>query len=159
MIEKENFPMEDDEVRGQEDQDLNDVNPEDIETQEQLNDANLVQRIEEEDVPSDDYGDANETIDEPSRGEEDLDNFTERDLPGEVPAGMDEDDRPLSKNLLGDNPPGSEQKAFDDGVRGDMSSEQAKYIDKDIKENFRENLDKTSSEIELDKKLKKEGNN
>lgn len=149
--------MEDDEIPGQGDQSLNDVNSMSLEEQEQRNDENLVQRIEEENNPSgDDYDDADEVIDEPSQGEEDLNDYTERELPAGEGSASSEDDRPVSKNLLGDNPPGSEQKAFDSGNRGDMTKDQAKYPADNIQENFRENLDKASSEINLDKKLKED---
>ncbi|KAA8477145.1 hypothetical protein BDE36_2981 [Arcticibacter tournemirensis] len=157
MIEKENFPMEDNELPGQDDQNLNDVNSMSIEEQEQRNDEDLVQRLEEENDPlNDDYDDKEEVIDEPSPGEEELNDYTERELPGGegyAPAG---DDRPVSKNLLGDNPPGSEQKAFDSGNTGDMTKDQAKYPADNLRENFRENLDKASAEINLDKKLKED---
>ena len=154
MIERDNFPQEEGEVPGQEDQSLNDINPQSLEEQEQLNSDNLVQRIEEEDTPSDDYGDADETTDEASRGEEDLSNFTGRELPlaeGSEPIGSE---KPVSRNQLGDNPPGSEQKAFEAGNSEDMNSDISRYQDKDIKENFRENLDKSADQINLDKKLK-----
>lgn len=154
MIEKENFPMEDDEVPGQDDQSLNNVNPLSLEEQEQLNDENLVQRIEEEDVPSEDYGDINERTDEPSRGEEDLESFTERELPQSESEQEIGNDRPVTKNLLGDNPPGSEQKSFESSDNGDMSRDQATYPDKDLKENFRENMDKAQAEADFSKKIK-----
>ncbi len=154
MIEKENFPREEDEIPGQDDQSLNDQNLADLEEQEQRNDELLVQRIEEANSAPDDYGDIDETIDEPSQGEEDLDGFTETDISGDAGNNPIGSDRPVTENQLGDNPPGSEQKAFDSGNAGDMSREQAMYPDKDIVENFRENLDKTSAEIRLDKDLR-----
>ncbi|WP_423146940.1 hypothetical protein [Rubrolithibacter danxiaensis] len=64
------------------------------------------------------------------------------------------DNGPANKNQLGDNPPGSEERAFEAGSHGDMNSDQVKYQDSNIIENFRENIDKTKSEIELDKDLK-----
>ncbi len=158
MIEEENFPLQEDEIPEQDDQSLSDQNLADLEEQEQRNDELLVQRIEEEnDNTADDYGDIDETIDEPSQGEEDLVEFTERELPDDVNYDPVGSDRPVTKNQLGDNPPGSEQKAFDSGNAGDMSSDQVKYPDKDSIENFRENLDKTSAEIKLDKDLKENG--
>lgn len=107
MIEKENFPMEDDNLQGQDDESSNNVN------------------------------------------------FTERTLPGTPgdpgPVGANS---PLTKNLLGDNPPRSEQAAFEAGNAGDMTSNEAKYQDSEIEQNFRENIEKAKEEIALDKKLK-----
>ena len=80
------------------------------------------------------------------------------DNENEEPPVSQTEERPVTKNLLGDNPPGSEQAAFDAGYNGDMSRDIATYQDTDIIENFRENLDKTEKEIELDKKLKNKGN-
>ncbi|WP_374164223.1 hypothetical protein [Arcticibacter sp. MXS-1] len=153
MIEKENFPMEDDEIQGQDDQSMNDTNPLSLEEQEQLNDANLVERIEEENEDSGDYDDIDASTTEPSEGEEDLQTLTSAPVEGrdEVGGGSG---APVTRNQLGDNPPGSEQAAFDAGNAGDMSSDQAKYQDQNIAENFRENLDKASREIDLDKRLK-----
>ncbi|PWG82064.1 hypothetical protein [Pararcticibacter amylolyticus] len=155
MIEKENFPMEDDNLQGQDDESSNNVSPLDLEEQEQRNDDELVQRLEEEDTVSGDYGDIYEATGEPSKGEEDLENFTERTLPGTPgdpgPVGTNS---PLTKNLLGDNPPGSEQAAFEAGNAGDMTSNEAKYRDSEIEQNFRENIEKAKEEIALDKKLK-----
>ena len=142
MIEKENLPLGDDNLQGQDDESLNNVSPLDLEEQEQRIDAELVRRLEEEDITSDDYGDIDEDTGEPSSP----------GMPGEP--GREEADRPLTKNLLGDNPPGSEQAAFEAGNTGDMSSNEAKYQDNEIEENFRENIDKAKEEIALDKKLK-----
>lgn len=156
MTEKENFPQGQEEAPGQDDQSLNNQTPMNLEEQEQRNSNNLIQRIEEEDTASDDYGDLDETTDEPSRGEEDLSHFTERTLPADENRPPIGSDRPVSKNQLGDNPPGSEQKAFESENAGDMNEEQAKYQDKNIVENFRGNLDKTAAEIKSDKDLKQE---
>ncbi|WP_207428851.1 hypothetical protein [Pedobacter sp. SYSU D00535] len=152
MIDRDDY--REGEVPGQEDENLNDLNPRDLDQQEQLNSNNLSQRIEEENQTNSDYGDVNEAIDKQSQGEEDLAGFTERELPpveGAAPIGSD---KPVTKNLLGDNPPGSEQAAFDAGMEGDMSSAQAKYNDENIVENFRENLDRTESQLDLDKRLR-----
>ena len=125
-----------------------------IEEQEQLNASNLSQRIEEENTPHADYSDNNEIIEQPSQGEEDLSGFLERSIPdpeNNHPIGSD---RPLTKNLLGDNPPGAEQAAFDAGLSGDASAAQFQYNAENLVEGFRENLDKTENQIELDKKLR-----
>jgi hypothetical protein len=61
-----------------------------------------------------------------------------------------------TKNQLGDNPPGSEEAAFETGNFGDMNNEVVKYQAEDIAENFRENIEKTQAEIELSKKLKED---
>ncbi len=154
MIEREDLPSDNDEVPGQEDEALNNVNPLSLEEQEQRNSENLVRRIEEENREAPDYGDTNETIDEPSQGEEDLSGFLERSIPADERVHPVGTDNPVSRNLAGDNPPGSEQAAFEAGTGGDMGSDQAAYDAGNIAENFQENIDKTESEQKLDKKLR-----
>jgi hypothetical protein len=125
-----------------------------LEEQEQQNSQNLAQRIEEENQPDAAYADPNELTEQPSRGEEDLSGFLGRtmdDARSEQPIGSD---KPLTKNLLGDNPPGSEQAVFDAGNPGDASAEQFKYNSENLVEGFRENLDKTQQQVNLDKRLK-----
>ena len=153
MIDTENSPLGEEPIPQQSAEEMNDVNPLSLDEQEQLNSSNLAQRIEEENQPNSDYGDANETIDQASQGEEDLSGFLERTLPGSEESRPIGSDKPVTKNLLGDNPPGSEQAAFDAGNVGDMTADQAKYLDNTV-EGFRENLDKTQSQVELDKKLR-----
>ena len=130
------------------------VTAQNLETQEQINSANLSQRIEEENQADTDYSDANEITDEVSQGEEDLSGFLERTLPGQNGTGVTDRDRPSTRNLLGDNPPGAEQAAFDAGTNGDASTEQFKYESENLVEGFRENLDKTEQQVNLDKRLK-----
>lgn len=125
-----------------------------LEEQEQINSANLAQRIEDENAPGDEYSDDNETIDQPSQAEESLSDFLERSIPESGNDLTVEDDKPLTRNLLGDNPPGSEKVAFESGYLGDASAEQFKYDEDNLVEGFRENLDKTEQQINLDKKLK-----
>jgi hypothetical protein len=144
------------EIPGQEDENLNNVNPLSLEEQEQVNSTNLSQRINEEDAASNDYGDADELTSQASQGEEDLENFTTRELPGSE-AAVDADDRPVTRNQLGDNPPGAERQAFENGQLGDTDKESATFISDNIVENFRENLDRTKENIELDKRLKEQG--
>ncbi|MGV3509633.1 MAG: hypothetical protein ACO1N7_10120 [Sphingobacteriaceae bacterium] len=127
-----------------------------LETQEQINSANLSQRIEEKNQSSTDYSDANEITDKASQGEEDLSGFLERTLPGQDSADARGKEQPSTRNLLGDNPPGSEQAAFEAGTYGDASAEQFKYESENLVEGFRENLDKTEQQVNLDKKLKKD---
>lgn len=129
-----------------------------IEQQEQVNASNLIQRIEEENIPQDDYEDNNELIDEPSQAEEDLSGFFERNVAEQENITPVNQDRPLTKNLLGDNPPGAEQAAFDAGLSGDAGAEHFKYNAENLVEGFRENLDKTESQINLDKKLREQSN-
>lgn len=71
----------------------------------------------------------------------------------EVPSDFD---RPLTRNLLGDNPPGAELAAFEAGNTGDAGSDLFKYNTDNFIEGFRENLDKTESQLEIDKKLREE---
>lgn len=159
MIDRENFLDDDENIPGQNDQELNDIEPGSLEEQERMNSENLVQRLNEDDRDYSDYGDANETTDEVSAGEEDLSGLTERELPGSEAGRPIDSDKPINKNLLGDNPPGSEQAAFEAGNVGDMGADQVKYQAENIVENFRENLDKTQEEIELDKRLKSQSDN
>ncbi|WP_256012446.1 hypothetical protein [Desertivirga xinjiangensis] len=133
MIDRENFSDDDENIPGQNDQELNDIEPKSLEDQERTNSENLVQRLNEDDSGDSDSGS------EAGR-----------------PIGSD---KPINKNLLGDNPPGSEQAAFEAGNVGDMGADQVKYQAENIVENFRENLDKTQNEIELDKKLKSQSDN
>jgi hypothetical protein len=124
-----------------------------LEEQEQLNSANLVQRMEAENESAD--SDKSQTIDQPSEGEEDLTGFLEKRASEpnmNVPA---ENDKPTTRNLLGDNPPGAEKIVFESGNPGDASAEHFKY-DEDSIEGFRENLDKTEQQINIDKKLKED---
>lgn len=125
-----------------------------LETQEQINSANLSQRIEEENQPGTDYSDANEITDKASQGEEDLSGFLERTLPGQDSSSGSGKEQPSTRNLLGDNPPGSEQAAFEAGTYGDASAEQFKYESENLIEGFRENIDKTDQQVNLDKRLK-----
>ena len=125
-----------------------------LETQEQINSANLSQRIEEENQLNTDYSDINEITDEASQGEEDLSGFLERTLPGQQSTSRTGKEHPFARNLLGDNPPGSEQAAFEAGNYGDASAEQFKYESENLVEGFRENIDKTEQQVNLDKKLK-----
>lgn len=155
MIENENYPQGGEPTGGQSDQNLNDTNPQSLEEQEQINSDNLAQRVEEENTESSDYGDSNDIIDHASQGEEDMSGFLNRTVPGAEESRPIGSDKPVTKNLLGDNPPGSEQIAFDSGNVGDMSADQVKY-DTDTEENFRENLDKTQNQVELDKRLRGE---
>src|SRR5690606_10324116 len=124
-----------------------------LEEQEQQNTQNLQQRIEEENQPDPNYGDVNETIDEPSQGEEDLSGFTERTL-SEAESPLPENDAPITDTALGDTPSASETAAFEAGPKGDLNADDAKCIADNIRENFRENIDKTKENIELDKQLK-----
>jgi hypothetical protein len=155
MIERDNYPQEEEPIPGQSDQELNDVNASSLEEQEQINTSNLTQRVEEENQPSDDYGDANETLDQASQGEEDLSSFLDRSLPGAEESRAIGSDKPVTKNLLGDNPPGSEQAAFDAGNVGDMTADQAKYLENTV-EGLRENIEKTQSQLDLDKRLRED---
>jgi len=153
MIDEENAPREN---AARNNQEADDLNFESLEEQEQRNSDDLVQRIEEENQAEVDYGDVNGIIDQASRGEEDLSSFLDRTLPGSGTRRPADDDSTPTKNLLGDNPPGSEQAAFDAGNKGDMTSGQAMYNAEDIAENFRDNIDKTQSEIDLDNRLRDE---
>lgn len=65
-----------------------------------------------------------------------------------------ENEKPLTKNLLGDNPPGAEDAAFGAGIIGDASAQQFTYNSENIVEGFRESIDKTEEALALDKKLK-----
>jgi hypothetical protein len=123
----------------------------DLNEQEQINSNNLAQRVEEEGATE--TSDLDEITEQPSTGEEDLSSLFERSTdPDEtLPIG---NDKPLTKNLLGDNPPGAEQAAFDAGNTGDASSAIFQYDAENLIEGFRENLDKTEQQINLDKKLK-----
>ncbi|HEY0054215.1 MAG TPA: hypothetical protein VGB63_02565 [Pedobacter sp.] len=127
----------------------------DLSEQEQMNSNNLVERVEEEAISEN--PDIDEITTQPSSGEEDLSSFLERstDADQSQPIG---NDKPLTKNLLGDNPPGAEQAAFDAGNTGDASSAIFQYDAENLIEGFRENLDKTEQQINLDKKLKENSN-
>lgn len=126
--------------------------PTSLDEQEQLNSNDLVTRIEDENRP--DFDDQDEILNNVPAKEEGVSNFLEKSIPDSNPDPLDDGDAPVTKNLLGDNPPGSEQIAFEAGTKGDMGKDQVQYIADNIKENFRENLDKTSAEIDLDKRLK-----
>ncbi|MEJ6982364.1 hypothetical protein WG906_18005 [Pedobacter sp. P351] len=123
-----------------------------LEEQEQLNSENLSQRIEEENEPGNELNE--ETPEQMTPGEEAMSSFFERT--NEIPDDnlFPDDDRPLTRNLLGDNPPGSESASFESGNVGDASAAQFKYDEENLIEGFRENLDKTEQQINLDKKLK-----
>jgi hypothetical protein len=122
-----------------------------LEEQEQTNSDNLVQRVEEE--GSSEIAELDDITEQTSTGEEDLSSLFERSTDSDdmLPIG---NDKPLTKNLLGDNPPGAEQAAFDAGNTGDASSAIFQYDAENLVEGFRENLDKTEQQINLDKKLK-----
>ena len=125
--------------------------PKSLDEQEQLNSENLAQRIEEENEPGNEFNE--ETPDQMTPGEEAMSGFFERT--NEFPDNLSvNDEKPLTRNLLGDNPPGSESAAFESGKVGDASAEQFKYDEENLIEGFRENLDKTEQQINLDKKLK-----
>ena len=130
------------------------TNPQSLEQQEQENSANLTERVEEEHEVNATYGDSNEMTNEPSQGEEDLSGFLERTLPEEGNSFDPERDKPVTKNLLGDNPPGSEQAAFDNGNFGDATADQFTYDSGNLRDALQENVDKTEQQINLDKKLK-----
>lgn len=107
-----------------------------LDEQEQANSAELVRDLESGELSDDD------TIQE-----------AESNIrPIEV-----ENTRSLTRNQLGDNPPGSEEAAFNAGSIGDASAEQFKYNSENLVEGFRENINKTEDEIALDKKLKDQG--
>lgn len=155
MIE-DKFPEEQDPIPGQEDENTSQDNPVDLENQEQINSENLVQQIEEEnDDPDSENITSNETMGIPPVSSEITPGRTGETLAiKEAEIEANDDDRPDNKNLLGDNPPGAEDAAFNSGHPGDISSADVKYNAENIRENFRENIDKTASEINLDKKLK-----
>ena len=163
MIDRENFPEEQDPIPGQEDENTNPENGLDLETQEQINNENLVRRIEQENEDPDAEG-SSITSDE-SMGIPAPSNSAPPGRAGEAAAlrnaeiEANSDDRPTNKNLLGDNPPGREDIAFNSDHPGDITSDQVKYNAENIREAFRENIDKTSAEINLDKKLKDEEEN
>ncbi|WP_207534264.1 hypothetical protein [Desertivirga arenae] len=123
-----------------------------LDEQEQLNSMDLVTRIEDENRP--DFDDQDEVLNTVPGNDEGVSNFLEKTIPDNNTDPLNDAEAPVTKNLLGDNPPGSEQIAFDAGTNGDMGKDQVQYNSENIKENFRENLDKTSSEIDLDKRLK-----
>lgn len=134
------------------------TNQKSLEEQEQLNSDNLAQRVEEENAPQGEYSDIDETIDQPSQAEEDLSGFLERNMPDSENMRPIGNDRPLTKNLLGDNPPGSEQAAFEAGNVGDASADQFTYDAGSLGEALKENLEKTEQQINLDKRLKDDFN-
>lgn len=146
MIDNEDYLEDEDFGTDQPDQ------PVSLDEQEQLNSNDLVTRIEDENSP--DFDDTDEVLNDVPGKEEGVSDFLERNVPNENPNPQAEDEAPMTKNLLGDNPPGSEQAAFEAGTGGDMGKDQVKYNAENIKENFRENLDKTNSELDLDKRLK-----
>lgn len=160
MIDNENFPSEQDPISGQEDENVNPENGRDLESQEQINNENIIQEIEDE---NSEPGSGNITTNDTMGISSPVSGVTPGRA-GEAKAINDaeierhSDDHPTNKNLLGDNPPGAEDVAFNSGHPGDLSSDQVKYNAENIRENFRENIDKTSSEIKLDRKLK-EGDN
>lgn len=156
MIDRENYPEGENQISGQSDQELNGNNPQTIEEQEQINSENLVQRVEEDREADSNYGDVNEITDETSQGEEDLSGFLERTLPGSESTEPIGSDQPVTKNLLGDNPPGSEQAAFDAGNTGDMNADIAKYDTDAVANNLRESADKAQQQIDLDNRLRNE---
>lgn len=123
-----------------------------LEEQEQLNSADLTQRMEAENESSAD-SDESQTIDQPAVGEEDLTGFFEKRISESDMNVSSENDKPVTRNLLGDNPPGAEKSVFESGNPGDASAENFKY-DENSLEGFRENLDKTEQQINIDKKLK-----
>ena len=80
-----------------------------LEEQEQLNSANLTQQLEAVNESSAD-SDESQTIDQPAEGDEGLTGFfEERISEWKVSA---ENDKPVTRNLLGDNPPGAEKSVF-----------------------------------------------
>ena len=148
MIDKEDY-LEDEDYGADEQQ----KEPVSLEEQEQLNSNDLVRRIEDENSP--DFDETDEVLNDVPGREEGVSEFLERSIPDSNPNPLNEEENPVTKNLLGDNPPGSEQAAFEAGTAGDMGKDQGQYNAENLKENFRENLDKTSSELDLDKRLKK----
>ena len=160
MIDKENFPSEQDPTPGQEDENVSPENGMDLESQEQINNENIIQGIEDENRAP---GTGNITTNETMGISTPLSGVTPGRA-GEAKAIIDaeieehSDNHPTSKNLLGDNPPGAEDLAFNSDHPGDLNSDQVKYNAENIRENFRENIDKTSSEINLDRKLKEDEN-
>lgn len=122
----------------------------DIETQEQLNSETLNRRVEEENTPSADYGDADELINETSKGEEDLSGFLNRTLPDSDSSSVGAD-APVTKNLEGDNLPGAEQASFEADEQNTLPFE--KY-DTNLIEGLRENIEKTREQLDLDNRLK-----
>jgi|GEM_PF-1197031 len=112
------------------DQNPENQTPKSLDEQEQINSKDLSQQIETENADDEAFQDF------------ETDNYSIGN------------DKPLTKNLLGDNPPGSEEAAFNAGIIGDASAEQFKYDSENLVEGFRENIDKTEEEIALDKKLK-----
>lgn len=127
-----------------------------LEEQEQLNSADLSQRIEAENMPANTYSDENQTIDQTSEREEDLTGFLERTIPEPNANISAENEKPVTRNLLGDNPPGAEKAVFESGNSGDASSKDFKYNEDNLVEGFRENLDKTEKQLNIDKKLRED---
>jgi hypothetical protein len=158
MIDEEKFPARQDPIPGLEDSNSTGDVP-NLDVQEQINNEDQIQRIEQ-DADADELITTNATMGVDAG-------------PGDAIAGgrvgeaaaiqnaeieANEDDRPATKNILGDNPPGSEDIAFNSG-QDDLSSDQVKYNAENIIENFRENIDKTAAEINLDKNLKRDNSN
>lgn len=144
MIDRENFPEEQDATENEENS-YTDADSAELESQ---NGSNNDAIIDSEDT------DPERITSDTNMGDSTIGYLTQETFDTDI----DPDDKPSTKNLLGDNPPGSETIAFNSGNPGDLSADQAKYQAENIVENFRENIDKAEAEIALDKKLKDEQN-